>query len=237
MLNGEFRIRTYCQMCGKELPGVSYAGEVSIGPTLCSDCQKMSVYGTSSYIQVAFNKDPLNVLVDETKYQNSWLQLHVPKVEADQSISLHIEQPMLSIQPETNLGNVFNSVGALQQNIIDSATLETARINPIACTMAEASLQISDTLSAVVNTDSYLEQLAAPSYAGWLNPDNVINSAVLSDSVTSRMASVLGTSIAADNAFLSFDPSKLYEVSGVHRNFAELSITSLNSLAGEYKSL
>ena len=79
--------------------------------------------------------------------------------------------------------------------------------------------------------------LATPSYAGWLNPDNVIDSAVLSDSVTSRMASVLGTPIAADNAFLSFDSSKLYEITGVHSNLAELSIDSLNVLGKEYRSL
>jgi len=197
----------------------------------------MFLYGTSSYIQVALNKAPLNILVDETEYQNTLLQLRVPTVAADQSIALDIQQPMLSVQPETKLSAVFNGVGELQQTILDSVALETATINPIACSITEASLQISGSLSSVINTDSYLEQLVAPSYAGWLNPDNVINSDVLSDSVASRMTSVLGTSIAADNAFLSFDPSKIYEIPGVHRDIAELSIDSLNGLAKEYKSL
>lgn len=232
MLHDKLKLPRYCQICGKEFDDTK---KVSITLGICSDCQ-MSIYGTPSYLQASLNKSPINMLADATSYQNSLLQtLHPDAIQVTPNI-FNIEPATLRIDPGTTIG-IFDEVGKFQQNILNAAELGSLTINPVVHAVTEASLGISNTLSSVIQTDDYLERMMTPSYNGWLNPTNITEGSVLSNDVTSRITGILGTSIAADNAFLAYDPIKLYDVAGIHVNIAELSINSLNDMTGEYKSL
>ena len=233
MLHDKFELPRYCQMCGKELYDTN---DVSVAFGLCPNC-RMSLYGTPSYLQASLNKSPINMLADATCYQSSWLQMHNPDIAQDMPITYKTEPTTVGIDSSIAAGTIFNQVGALQQGMLNAATLGPGTFNTAAYTVTEASLGISNMLSSVIQTDGYLEHLTDPSYKGWLNPTNITDGSVLSYDATSRMTGILGTSIAADSALLAYNPTKLYEVAGIHGNIAELSINSLNDMAGEYKSL
>ncbi len=235
MTSEYFRVRQYCPLCGKELPSSSSMVEGHITPSICADCQQSTLLTATSFQSSLGN--PINTLVNETQYQYNLLKTNYMVEDLTIPNFVNRESISLNMGITGDMGNILGDVGILQQGILDTANFGSVVLNPAAFTVADTNLAIVEALSAITVNDKYLNYLTAPSYSGWLKPDAATDVPAISVETASRITGVLGTTIAADNALLTYDPEKLYNFVGTRGDIALSSIDSLGAMTIGYRTL